>query len=62
MRKVLVTGGRGLVGSAIEAEIKIGSEFDLRRPEAAHAAIATHNPTHIIHCAARVGDGGANGG
>ena len=30
MKKILVTGGHGLVGSAINADIKIGREFDLK--------------------------------
>lgn len=58
--KILVTGGTGLVGSALKADIKIGSEFDLRSAEIARSVIATHNPTHIIHCAARVGGLGGN--
>ena len=29
MKKLLVTGGQGLVGSSINAEYKIGREFDL---------------------------------
>jgi len=48
--KILVTGGNGLVGSAIKADIKIGKEYDLSK----------HNPTHVIHCAAKVGGIGGN--
>jgi len=28
-KKVLVTGGKGLVGSTLEADVKIGREYDL---------------------------------
>ena len=28
--KLLVTGGKGLVGSTIDCDLRIGSEFDLR--------------------------------
>ena len=59
-KRILVTGGTGLVGSAITADIKIGSEYDLRKPEIASKLLADHNPTHIIHCAGRVGGLGGN--
>lgn len=58
--KILVTGGTGLVGSALKADIKVGSEFDLRITKNAHSLISIHKPTHIIHCAARVGGLGGN--
>jgi nucleoside-diphosphate-sugar epimerase len=29
-KKVLVTGGHGLVGSALNADVRIGHEVDLR--------------------------------
>ena len=30
MKKLLVTGGNGLVGSSITADVKIGKQYDLR--------------------------------
>lgn len=54
-KKVLVTGGHGLVGSALAADVRIGSEIDLRDPAQVDAMFIEHKPTHVIHCAARVG-------
>lgn len=53
--KTLVTGARGLAGIEIKADIKVGKEYDLRDPKQSDEMIATHCPTHIIHCAAKVG-------
>jgi len=58
--KLLVTGGKGLVGSAINADIKLGREYDLTNPIEANKAIEYHQPTHIIHCAGKVGGVGGN--
>lgn len=58
--KLLVTGGHGLVGCAIDADIKIGREWDLISSQQANAAFATHKPTHVIHCAGKVGGLGGN--
>lgn len=55
MKKILVTGGKGLVGSALHADIKIGREFDLVKKEDCDKMLQLHNPTHVIHCAAKVG-------
>jgi GDP-L-fucose synthase len=60
MRKLLVTGGYGLVGSAINADIRIGSESDLRKTEISDKIFKEHSPTHVIHCAGRVGGIGGN--
>jgi GDP-L-fucose synthase len=60
MRKLLVTGGNGLVGSAIEADVKIGREFDLVNSTQTAKAFEIHKPTHIIHCAGKVGGLGGN--
>lgn len=60
MRKLLVTGGNGLVGSAIEADVKIGREFDLVNSTQAAKAFEIHKPTHVIHCAGKVGGLGGN--
>lgn len=58
--KVLVTGGNGLVGSALQADVRIGHEIDLRNPVHVDQMYATHMPTHVIHCAAKVGGVGGN--
>jgi GDP-L-fucose synthase len=60
MRKLLVTGGNGLVGSAIAAEVKIGREFDLTSTAQTQKAFELHKPTHVIHCAGKVGGLGGN--
>ena len=53
--KLLVTGGNGLVGSAINANIKLGREYNLINPEETLKAFQLHKPTHVIHCAGKVG-------
>ncbi len=58
--KLLVTGGKGLVGSTIEAEVKLGREFDLVNSQETDQAFKMHNPTHVIHCAGKVGGLGGN--
>lgn len=60
MRKLLVTGGNGLVGSAIDADVKIGREFDLTNTAQTQNAFELHKPTHVIHCAGKVGGLGGN--
>lgn len=59
-KKVLVTGGYGLVGSALDADIRIGREVDLRDPNQTLELFKHHQPTHVIHCAAKVGGVGGN--
>ena len=52
----LVTGGTGMVGSAIQADLKIGSkECDLMDWNAVKNFFEEHRPKEVIHCAARVG-------
>ena len=58
--KLLVTGGKGLVGSAIDADIKLGREYNLINPQEANKAFEYHKPTHVIHCAGKVGGVGGN--
>jgi GDP-L-fucose synthase len=60
MKKVLVTGGFGLVGSAINADSRIGSNFDLRDNTVCNEVFKMYSPTHVIHCAAKVGGLGSN--
>lgn len=58
--KTLVTGAKGLIGSELNADIKIGKEFDLRDPQQVDRMIQENQPTHIVHCAAKVGGIGGN--
>ena len=58
--KRLVTGGTGLVGSAIIADVKVGRNYDLTNPEICDSMFNEHKPTHVIHCAAKVGGLGGN--
>ena len=60
MKKLLVTGGNGLVGSSIISDIKIGKEYDLRNPDETNKMFELHRPTHVIHCAGKVGGLSAN--
>jgi GDP-L-fucose synthase len=60
MKKLLVTGGNGLVGSSIKADIKIGKQYDLRNIEDTNKMFEYHKPTHVIHCAGKVGGVSAN--
>ena len=54
-QKILVTGAKGLMGSEINADVKIGKEYDLRDPHQSDEMILKNKPTHVIHCAAKVG-------
>jgi len=58
--KILITGGKGLVGSSIEKGIKLGSEIDLRIPEITYNYFNYNKPEYVIHCAAMVGGLGRN--
>lgn len=58
--KRLVTGGTGLVGSAILADVKVGRQYDLTNPLVCDSMFNEHKPTHVIHCAAKVGGLGGN--
>jgi GDP-L-fucose synthase len=60
MRKLLVTGGNGLVGSSIISDVKIGKEYDLRNIDETNKMFEHHKPTHVIHCAGKVGGLSAN--
>jgi len=65
---ILVTGGTGLVGRAMEAQVRAGAEArgerwlfcgsadgDLRERAAVWALFERAQPTHVIHLAAFVG-------
>jgi GDP-L-fucose synthase len=60
MSKLLLTGGYGLVGSSITADVKIGREFDLTNFDETQKMFENHKPTHVIHCAGKVGGVGGN--
>ncbi len=61
--KVLVTGGKGMVGRAVEATADAdadvfyatSSDADLRDAAACEALFERVRPTHVLHLAARVG-------
>lgn len=55
-KKLLVTGGSDLVGSSIQADVKTkSSDYDLRIPGESDRMFFEHSPSHVIHCAAKVG-------
>lgn len=60
--KTLLTGAGGLVGSTIEADIKISGrhQVDLRDWRSTYEFFKKHQPDAVIHTAARVGGLGAN--
>ena len=58
---MLVTGGRGLVGSSRSGDMnRVGSEFDLRDKTVTDKLFSDLSPKNVIHCAARVGGLGGN--
>lgn len=69
-QRVLVTGGNGFLGKAVVEQLRshpsaalvtpTSADFDLRDRDAVQAMFATHDPTLVIHLAARVGGIGAN--
>jgi GDP-L-fucose synthase len=59
--KTLVTGGYGMVGSAMETQIKLSREIcDLTNPKQTEALFRTIRPEGVIHCAGKVGGIGGN--
>lgn len=58
--KLLVTGGRGLVGSEISADVKVGREYNLVNSSECDLMFKEHSPSHVIHCAGKVGGIGGN--
>jgi GDP-L-fucose synthase len=61
MKKALITGGTGLIGSAFTHGIKVGSlDYNLTSRSQTDQMIERHNPEVIIHAAAKVGGIGAN--
>ena len=69
-KKVLITGGNGFLGSAIQRALDAtppaalvtpsSAEYDLRVPTDVDRMVAEHRPDVLIHLAARVGGIGAN--
>jgi GDP-L-fucose synthase len=60
-KKILVTGGSGLVGSEFDNFLKINSkDCDLTNQKEIKNLLLSVNPTHIIHTAGHVGGLGAN--
>ena len=58
---LLVTGGTGLVGSAINADIKLSTkDVDLKDLDSTLSIFEQYKPTEVIHTAARVGGLGGN--
>lgn len=60
MTKLLVTGTNGLVGSCINSDIKMTKSIDLRVSNITNNFFIYNKPTHVIHCAAKVGGLGSN--
>lgn len=62
MMKTLLTGANGLVGSTIEADIRVKGKdhLDLTNFEHTEELFQQTKPTHVIHTAAKVGGLGAN--
>ena len=61
MSKLLVTGGTGLVGSAISTGTKLSSQdANLTIWDETYGIIREESPDNIIHCAGRVGGLGSN--
>lgn len=61
MTKVLVTGGYGMVGSAMESQIKLSRETcDLTNPKQTEKLFQIIKPDGVIHCAGKVGGIGGN--
>jgi len=59
--KTLITGGTGLVGSAISADVKLSSkDANLISWEETKDVFLKHKPARVVHTAARVGGVGGN--
>jgi GDP-L-fucose synthase len=61
MTKILITGGYGMVGSAMESQIKLSRETcDLTNPKQTEKLFQLIKPDGVIHCAGKVGGIGGN--
>ena len=64
-KKILVTGGTGMVGHALKQIMSDGTfisstDCDLRNKEDVFRLYKKHKPTHVVHLAAKVGGIAAN--
>ena len=58
---IMVTGGSGLVGSTINANVKLSSkDADLRNWNETISIFEKYKPKEVIHCAGKVGGVGSN--
>jgi GDP-L-fucose synthase len=60
MKKTLLTGAKGLVGSELSADFKVGREINLTNFQETNDLFEKIKPTHVIHCAGKVGGIGGN--
>ena len=59
--KLLVTGGNGMVGSTIDADVTFASkECDLTNFDETLSFFKKHSPEAVIHCAGKIGGVGIN--
>ena len=59
--KTVITGGYGMVGSAMESQIKLSRDIcDLTNTKQTEALFKTIKPEGVIHCAGKVGGIGGN--
>ena len=59
--KTLITGGTGLVGSAVDGDVRLSTkDGDLRDWNQTLELFEFHKPERVIHCAAKVGGLGGN--
>ena len=59
--KTIVTGGYGMVGSAMESQIKLSRDIcDLTNRKQTESLFKTIKPDGVIHCAGKVGGIGGN--
>ena len=59
--KTLITGGGGMVGSAMQSPLKLTREYcDLTNPKQTTSLFKAIRPDGVIHCAGKVGGVGGN--
>jgi GDP-L-fucose synthase len=59
--KTLITGGGGMVGSAMQSPLKLTREYcDLSNPKQTTSLFKAIRPDGVIHCAGKVGGVGGN--
>lgn len=55
MKRTLITGGTGMVGSQFRAMTYLNSETDLRKQKETNKVFRLYEPDYVIHTAAKVG-------